>query len=364
MPFDFATIGARLEQLENLPAGNERGRALEQLLAEAFAEVPGVVVAHRNVVAGHGEAELDLLLTNDQAENGLPGFGRDILVESKSSGSPLDTSGVNHFVTQARDRNLPWSIIVSLKGITGDAEELRAAHLKIRDAIRDGHGVLVITEDELGAIRSPEHFVNFLEQKRSRTLGKLRAVTLTADELREIDPNRGIRVLRGFEGIENAVRRARDQAAEEIVARAQTLDELPLAAAAERCDSALRELDAAVADKRENPDEDPFWQTVRQPLVDFAAAAVRVLDDGLDPPEIKRLKFELHVSAPQNLDAHVDSDLWRLLSQHYVGRLAENSFVSRRSVIALVSMAIEEMIAIDDIDPRDVYDDYDDEFVL
>lgn len=114
MPFDFSTANSRVDALKTLPAGNPRGKALERLVEEMLLAIPGISVSDRNVISGQREAEHDLLLTNRAPASGLEAFGRDVLVECKSSDEPLNSVGVNHFATQVIARKLRWSILVAL----------------------------------------------------------------------------------------------------------------------------------------------------------------------------------------------------------------------------------------------------------
>jgi hypothetical protein len=81
------------------------------------------------------------------------------------------------------------------------------------------------------------------------------------------------------------------------------------------------------------------------------------LDD--DQDTWRSLSFEIRASAPQRVGAHVDSELWALLTQHYVQQIRVGGTLRvRRSAIAVVALAMEEIVAIDDMDPRDAFDDY------
>ena len=127
----FPVMPARLEYVEGLPAGNKRGKALERLVSEMLAAVPGLTIAASNVIPGTGQAEFDIVLTNKTSPDGLDaldGFGRDVLVECKSSDTPLGSRDVTHFLNQARIRHSDWSILVSLAGITGDGDDVVAAN--------------------------------------------------------------------------------------------------------------------------------------------------------------------------------------------------------------------------------------------
>ena len=60
------------------------------------------------------------------------------------------------------------------------------------------------------------------------------------------------------------------------------------------------------------------------------------------------------------MDAHVGGNLWSLLTDHYLGQIRNGGRLrTRRSSLAVVALAIDEIISINDIDPRDKIDDYD-----
>jgi hypothetical protein len=138
--------------------------------------LPGVSSADRNVLGAQRDGELDLHLVNEKAADGLPGFGRDVIVESKSSREPLDARGVSQFGRLVKDRRSDWSLIVALAGITsGDGGQ--AAQTVIRDYARDGHFIMVLVESEMRAVRSAAHFAAVIERKRQKQFEKLHAVT-------------------------------------------------------------------------------------------------------------------------------------------------------------------------------------------
>lgn len=365
VPFDFSTASNRVDAVRHAPEGNPRGTALQQLVEEMLISLPGVAVAHRNVLAGQGEAELDLLLTNDGVSGGLEAFGRDLLVECKSSDDALSSRDVGHFGHQAELRQLPWSLLVALAGITGTQENVRAAHAVVRGYKLRGYGVLLLVEHELRALRSVEHLRIVLERKRQKMVARLRADTLTAAELRELDPGRGIRFVRGAAAIHEAIRESRERAFKEILDNALGLPECEGEAEVERARQALDALAVEIADHKENPDEDPMWRRAYDCVVDVGAAWMRLIDDPLDKSDVARiLAFDIANSAPQRLNAHAGGELWTLLTRYYLEQAqSQVTHTKRSSVSAVVALCIDEMIAIDDIDPRDVFDDHDDEYV-
>jgi hypothetical protein len=356
--FDFGTLPQRLRALEDLAAGSPRGTALEELVGEMFSALPGVDVADRNVHSGSGDAEFDILFSNEQRDDGLPAFDRDVLIECKSSGKPLGSRDVEHFISQAGLRHLRWSIIVSLAGLTGDDLDARAAHRAVERGAEQNTWVMLFAKSELASMRSAEHLAAVVEAKRRKMLLKLRAVTLGERELRDLDPRpTGVSVIRGFAGFEQAMRRLREDALTLILDEALEGRDVADDARVQDASRALRALDDEVEDHREHPDEDPFWREVHARVVSVGAAFAKLLDEDLSDPEGRhRISFDVRATAPQKLDADVGGELWSLLSDYRLRSISNGDQHARtRNAIAMLAMAVDAMIAIDDIDPRDVY---------
>lgn len=320
---------------------------------------------------------MDIWLTNKPAESGLDDFGPDILVECKSSKDPLGALVITHFATQAARRRLRWSIIVSLAGLTGDPDDLRAAHSEIRDSFGEKDlGILVLVERELRAVRSPQHLANVLDGKRRLTIYRLTASELSDAQLRDLDPEPAdeisgggavvevsgggaVTARSGMSSIRDAIRHAQDAAVRLILKAARDLPKSD--DPAERAAAALRALSTEVEAHKADPAAEPFMRTVRDRVVDVGAAFATLLDEPLDGPDAERaISSDVRTLAPQRLRASVGGELWTILTDYYARTVAEYRGVERhKSAIAVIAMAAEEIIAIDDIDPRDVYDDYD-----
>lgn len=320
--------------------------------------IPGVTVAGRNLLAAHGEAELDLALQNAAHEEGLPGFERDLLVECKSSREPLDARGVTHFASQVERRGMRTAIIVSLAGITGDGSEVRAAHHEISRYAERGIRILLLAEHELAGMRSAAHLAAVLEHKRQQHVYKLRAEICSAAALRDLDPDKGIRINRGAEAILRAAQEVRDNALRQIIDAARGLPHENSDAAIARARAALQDLAAEMQDRRENPDEDPLWEGVHSRIIEVGAAFLRLGEDWLTGEEGERiLRFEIKNTAPQRLRATAGSDLWTLLTSHFLDEIETHKAPPRLGVLAVLSMSVDEIVAIEEMDPWDLYDD-------
>ena len=110
----------------------------------------------------------------------------------------------------------------------------------------------------------------------------------------------------------------------------------------------------------EDSDDDPFMHGVRDAVLAAGAAFAPLLPESISDPEMRRIvRFEVRTAAPRRLRAHVGSELWELLSLYYMRRVKEANRDDRRvSILAMLALLLEELIAIDNIDPADVYDDY------
>lgn len=359
VPFDFETLATRVDGLANLAPGVERGKALEDLVAEVLDELPGIAVTQRNVLAAGGEAEIDLFLVNTGDPDGLPGLPRDLLVECKTQGDPINSQTVQWFASQLERRDLAYGIVVALAGLTGNDDNARHAHHELVRSAEHGQRMLVLVENELRGISNPSHLAAVLEFKRQALVASFRTALLTDEQLAQLNPDRR-QPRRGLGAIEDLMREIRQSAIDEILDEAAELPELDLEATVERARTALAEVAGEVEAHNENPEDDPFWRTARTAVVNAAAAFVAMLDPVPKEVEDRRVfSFEMRVSAPAGLAAHAGSELWSLLTDYYLRQLAGAGRTSShsRAVLAVTALAVEEMIAIDDIDPHDVYGD-------
>jgi hypothetical protein len=359
MPFDFTTIGERLDALDDLEAGNARGRGLEDLAVELLESLPGVRLGQRNVLAGFGEGELDSTWINDSAEQGLDGFGRNFIVECKTSASALNSVGVAHFAGHAEDRGVRWSIIFALNGITGKEDTATAAQQVVHKYATRGNWIMVISRDELRGVRSADHLLAVIAAKQIGGFAKLTAVSLSAKVIAELDPNKGRAFNRGWEAFERAIRAEEERVIDEILDFPAAS---PSAAALAHAVAALNE----VADDHRtwlaDTKADPFMQGIRAGVLAVGAAFAALLPENLADDEMRRIvRFEARTSAPRRMGAHVGDELWELLTGYYTRKIAgaKSEHTTRSAVMAVLALALEEIIAIDNIEPADVFDDFD-----
>lgn len=143
----------------------ERGRALETLIEHVFLTVPGVTHALRDRLNAFRSEELDLAFWNERDTHGFYFLPNIILLESKNWGHPAGSSDVDWFVSKMRRRGQELGIFLTLRGITGDPEQVTSARHIVASALQEGRKILVIDRQEILALRNSDDLVRLLQTK-------------------------------------------------------------------------------------------------------------------------------------------------------------------------------------------------------
>ncbi len=138
-----------------------RGRALEDLICYVFGLIPGITITHRNELNQFDTEEIDVALFND----GLAFLPNVILIEAKNWSSRVSSAEVSWFLTKLENRGLDFGILVTTKGITGDAADLNAAHHQVALALSKKRKLIVVTTDELKATADTDALLHLLKKK-------------------------------------------------------------------------------------------------------------------------------------------------------------------------------------------------------
>ncbi len=143
----------------------ERGRGLEDLICYVFEKIPGITVTERNHRNVFNTEEIDIAFWNEMDARGLYFLPHIILVECKNWSQPVGSSEVSWFDTKLRNRGLSFGVLIAAQGITGDTNELTAAHSVIAGALREQRRLIVITKDELITLADTGQLSNLLKKK-------------------------------------------------------------------------------------------------------------------------------------------------------------------------------------------------------
>lgn len=148
-----------------------RGQVLEELLVYLFRKFPGVRLLDKDVRVGRGSEEIDLVFWNDRLANGLPFLPHLLLFECKNWTNPVDSASVVYFINKVRTRHLEYGFLIASNGITGNANDLSAAHQHLHNAlVGDNVKVIVVDREELCGLISTEQLVAAVQQKIARII--------------------------------------------------------------------------------------------------------------------------------------------------------------------------------------------------
>lgn len=162
-------FGARLDAASATRSARQRGQFYEDLLCAMFESVVGITDTVRNQFNPRGSQEIDIVFWNDQIrQSGLWFLPERILVECKNWTHRVSSVEVAWFDTKLRQRGQNFGILFAASGVTGDRRELLAAHDVIARALAEGRELVVITNEELRALRSSDDLVQLLRGKMMR----------------------------------------------------------------------------------------------------------------------------------------------------------------------------------------------------
>ncbi|HEY2033310.1 MAG TPA: restriction endonuclease [Rhizomicrobium sp.] len=162
---DQATVANYIQTGLNGNTTNIKGRALEDLVSYVFGLVPGITITHRNALNVFDSEEVDVALWNEIDQLGFFFPPNLILVECKNWSKAVGSAEVSWFDTKLRNRGLDLGILVAARGITGDANDLTAAHTVVAAALRERRRLVVITTDELAGLVSTEELATLVKRK-------------------------------------------------------------------------------------------------------------------------------------------------------------------------------------------------------
>jgi len=154
-----------LQQVNTAVTTNDKGRALEDLIAFLFPVIPGVEIAERNVLNAFATEEVDIALWNNRDAVGIYFMPNIILVECKNWSNACGSQEVAYFVNRLHQRGCDYGILIATNGITGVAEDLTRAHFEIATALTSGVRVVVIRLDELTPLTTSDEIVTLLKKK-------------------------------------------------------------------------------------------------------------------------------------------------------------------------------------------------------
>ena len=167
--FSQNRIQQLLNQSDNAPNADAKGRIFEDLVEYLITKFRGIRLAERNVLDATGSQELDLLFWNNRLESFFDFLDPIIMCKCKNEADPLSSASVREFVHKLRTRGANSGILVSSSGISGQLNGFRHANSVIMDALSiDRIKVIVIDRDEIQSFTNTDDLFRNISDKYLR----------------------------------------------------------------------------------------------------------------------------------------------------------------------------------------------------
>lgn len=160
-PFVLEEYQQRCSSVTSAQTSQDKGRALEELIAYLMETVPGVSVSARDVRCD--VEEIDIVLWNEQIHPALRPWDSIILVECKNWQTPVGAQEIAWFLTKIRRRGISNGIFVATNGVTGDFNH--DATRLIVDALSEKIRIIVLTNNDLFTIQDSQTLCHLLKEK-------------------------------------------------------------------------------------------------------------------------------------------------------------------------------------------------------
>lgn len=174
--YTAAKLGALLDACVLAKGSYARGAALENLVEYVFLSVPSVKLYARDINDEDNSQEVDLVFTHFYPMSTLPMPDVTIIVECKNEKKRTSAAHIREFGSKLRTRSMNIGILVTFSGLSGRSG--RHGHAAIREELQNGVAIIVVTANELAALRAPTHLVGLLTNRLNelRTLRGYRSI--------------------------------------------------------------------------------------------------------------------------------------------------------------------------------------------
>lgn len=158
-------IRSDLQQGDIRTTTTEKGKVLENIICYIFAKVPGISVLERNKPSVFNDEEFDILFWNKKNYNGLYLLPCTFLAECKNWSEPVGSRGVVTFKSTLRSRGCDHGILIANNGISGTSDPPTEAHHQIAQALSEMFHIIVITREDIVALRDTNDLIKILQKR-------------------------------------------------------------------------------------------------------------------------------------------------------------------------------------------------------
>jgi hypothetical protein len=163
--YSNATLAGHFNTCDNGGTVQIKGKAFEDLACYLFETIPGVSIALRNQMNAYNNEEIDVAIWNDKSRYGLNFLPNVVLIECKNWTNAVSSIEVNWFCQKLASRGLDFGILIANNGITGNADDLTAAHNTIAFHLAQKRKVIVITRAEINALTNTNEMIHLIKEK-------------------------------------------------------------------------------------------------------------------------------------------------------------------------------------------------------
>jgi Restriction endonuclease len=136
---DLKDLRDLFQEVRRASSPDEKGKALERLVAEIFEQVPGLTLRGSDVKDQWESQEIDLAFRVLAREGGLPEATPFLLVECKNWESTVGSSHVATFEGELTNAGLRLGVLVAANGISGNPDERRKCISDAYEGRSKGH---------------------------------------------------------------------------------------------------------------------------------------------------------------------------------------------------------------------------------
>lgn len=142
-----------------------KGKAFEDLICYLFGKIPGVEITQRNSMNAFNTEEVDVAIWNDKKYSGLYFLPHIVLIECKNWSNAVSSIEVNWFASKLESRGRDFGILVANNGITGDPQDLTAAHSILARHLENGRQIIVVDSNEIQQFQDTKDLVTIIKKK-------------------------------------------------------------------------------------------------------------------------------------------------------------------------------------------------------
>ncbi len=164
--FSTRRIRSTLAASDRATTTTDRGRFLEELTAYLFSKCPGVRHYRNNTINASGSSEVDVCFWNSKTIGSLDFLPGILVSECKNTGERVGSPAVRIFLSKLIEMGLTHGLLIAAQGITGEQDNLRAAHDVIRTAfLQQRILIIVITRHEIELLQNTDDLIKLLQDK-------------------------------------------------------------------------------------------------------------------------------------------------------------------------------------------------------